>query len=148
MYGNIKDAYSIGRYWGTCWHKLPYGGYVNIAKIISEKWLKLSRKGMVGKLVVNFLVFAMSGMVHALLQKKLGYSCGNWPEFLWWIGNFCVVVLEVAVQKVVADLRIALRWKRYEVFDRTLGYVWVFLFMFWGLPKAQFPRYLCDAALQ
>ncbi|KAH8687421.1 hypothetical protein BGZ60DRAFT_363717 [Tricladium varicosporioides] len=146
MYGNIKNAYSVGRYWGKFWHKLPYGGYVSIAKIISEKGLKLSRKGMKGKLMVSFLVFAMSGMVHALLQKKLGSSCGNWSEFMWWVGNFGIVVLEMAIQKAVVDLRAALGWNEHKAFDITLCYAWVFLFMFWSLPKAQFPKYICNAA--
>lgn len=100
---------------------------------------------MIGKIVVNFLVFLFSGLTHALVSSQLGHGCGVWEEVLWFCGNFLAMMTEGAVQQAVMLFSGKENGKGYVMIRKGVGFLWVFGFFFWSLPKSHYPRHYCGA---
>jgi hypothetical protein len=90
---------------------------------------------------LTLLFFFLSGVVHALVTWKLGFTCGYWENIGWFCLNFLGVLVEEGMQWVInkgfRPGKQSTRWKR-------IGYVWVFGFFFWSLPKTQYPKVFCE----
>jgi hypothetical protein len=141
LYGRVDQAYTLRRFWGKFWHRLVYRSYTGYGIVLSETVIRLPRSSFLGKLLVNFVVFFLSGVVHALVTWKLGFTCGYWEDIEWFCLNFLGVLVEECMQWVInKGFRLgkqSTRWKR-------IGYVWVFGFFFWSLPKTQYPKVFCE----
>ncbi len=55
-------------------HKTVYRSYTGYGRLVSEKVLGISRGSLIGRLFVNFFVFLMSGVVHAVVHHQIGLS--------------------------------------------------------------------------
>jgi uncharacterized membrane protein YhaH (DUF805 family) len=80
LFGDIRDATSISNFWSKFSHKLVYRSFTSYGIKVSKHVLRLPRSSFVGKLVITFIVFALSGVVHAVALNQLGYSCGAREE--------------------------------------------------------------------
>jgi hypothetical protein len=141
FFGNPYEAYSLRRFWSKFWHKAVYRSYTSYAGLVSEQVIGLPRASISGRLFVNFFVFLTSGIVHAIVYRQIGYTCGAWEEIGWYCLNFIGLVAEMAVQ-----------WGYFKTFGynsrmvpfyKAMGFLWVFGFLFWSLPKYHFPKMLC-----
>jgi hypothetical protein len=142
LYGRLSETYTIRDFWGKFWHRLVYRSYTNCGTFLSWNVLGLDRKSIFGKLVINSTVFFLSGVVHALVTLQLGYSCGYWEDLHWFCLNFAAIFAESVVQGVLCE--VLGEGARSRMMKKTLGYVWVFGFLFWSLPKSQFPKMRCS----
>lgn len=104
--------------------------------------------------MVIFTVFFLSGVAHGIVAWwELG-ECAYWTrDVAWFCGNFVAGALEVVVVRVLR--RCALRmgceqtWRQLSescVISKTLGFIWVFCFFFWSVPKWMWPK--LDCAIQ
>lgn len=144
FFGNLKDAYTVTRFWNKFWHKALYRTAISYASLVPAHILRLSRTSFFGGLSVKFLVFVLSGIIHAIVLKHAGdYTCGYWHEFEFYLLNFVAAMFEVAVQSAVRKLRRDRGCQEHEMTDKILGFLWVFGFRFWSLPKAQFRQLSC-----
>lgn len=141
LFGDIRDATSIRNFWGKFWHRLVYRSYTSYGIWISKNILRLPKSSLIGKIFINFFVFAMSGCVHALAILQLGYTCGAWEEIRFYIFNFFGVLVEMAA--VAAFSKITRGYKLNSTVSNTIGYSWVFMFLFTVLPKSQYPKVFC-----
>ena len=138
LYGSLKEAYTIQRFWGKFWHKLVYRSYSSYGSIISLHFFRLPRDSRLGKLFVHFFVFFLSGGVHAVVTKSLGFTCGYWEDIWFFMASFIAILLELMAQEIFGRFYgRPMKWK-------VVGYFWVFVFLFWSLPKAAFPKARCQ----
>jgi hypothetical protein len=150
IFGSLQETDSLRRFWGRFWHRLVVLPYGNYGKVIADRVFGFRPGSTVHKLVVAFTIFSISGVAHAGVAWQLGDRCG-WHLDLWW---FCLNFTAIAVESVVL-----LRFRRsreksntpqdrksWLYLRRCCGYLWVFLFFFWSVPKWQYPKVHCAFA--
>ena len=141
LYGSIFEAYSIRRFWGKFWHHLVQHSYCTYGSLISRKILKLSPGSFANRTCVNLSVFLISGIVHACITAQLGFTCGYWEDIAFFMMCYAALLVEASVQRFAS---LAIGGSRPDGWIcRLLGYTWVFGFLFWVLPKHQYPKVLC-----
>lgn len=144
LFGSITNTYTLQGFWGGFWHSLVYRAYTSWAKLVSQRVFRMERNGMIGKVAVNFLVFLFSGVTHALVSWQLGNQCGVWEELVWFCSCFLAMMVERVVQQAVKHLLAEKEDSRgYLVIRKGVGFLWVFTFFFWSLPKVHYPQHYC-----
>jgi len=141
LYGDPAESYTLRRFWGKFWHRIVYRPYTAYGALITQGVLKIPRHSPVNRVLVNFLVFFFSGIVHALVTLQLGFRCGIWQDIAWFCANFVGIMVEDGVQSAV--LKAFKVRGRYQFYFRMIGYMWVFGFFFWSVPKWQYPKVYC-----
>jgi hypothetical protein len=144
LFGSIRDATSVRYFWGKYWHRLVYRSYTSYGKWVSQNILRLPRNSLIGKMFINFYVFAMSGAAHAIAVRQLGFTCGFWEEIAFYCNGFLAILLEGLVVKAFSKLTRG--YKVNKTLSNTLGYVWVFTYLFATIPKTQYPKLWCAPA--
>lgn len=141
LYGSISEATSIRGFWGKFWHRLVYRSYTSYGKFISLNVLRLPRKSMTGKLFINGFVFVLSGVVHAVTLRQLGFTCGAMSEVRFYSSHYLAILAETAIQ--AAFKRLTKGYRVNGVVMKAVGYLWVFGFLFYSVPKSQYPKIFC-----
>ena len=144
LYGSVIEAYSIRRFWGKFWHHLVQRSYCTYGSLLSQKILRLPLGSFADRTCVSFVVFLISGIVHACITAQLGFTCGFWEDIAFFMMCHAALLVEAIVQRFGSLTFGGSRptgWIR-----RLLGYAWVFGFLFWVLPKHQYPKVLCTPA--
>jgi hypothetical protein len=143
LFGSVKEAYSLRRYWSRFWHRNVYRPYTGLAHLVTGRLFRLRRGSLAYGFMVMFIVFGISGVAHAAVTANTGARCGYWADVHIMMLNFCGIVLEEAVGWVAASTG----WDQLLNYHmrRCIGYIWVFSFMFWSTPKLYFPtqRWKC-----
>ena len=136
LYGSPWEMYSVRRFWGRFWHRITFRTYIGYGNFVAEKILRLRRGTVSHKICVEFTVFFVSGITHALTTRTLGFKYGHWEDIAWFCANFAAILLETAFQSLVR--RVSGKWS--DRVGKAVGAVWLFSFFFWSLPKAQFTK--------
>lgn len=149
LFGSFYDVWSIRRFWGAFWHQISLRAYQNYAQLFvrNVRFLRPgSWKEKVGKI---FVIFLLSGLIHAMSSWSLGDRC-SWSLDIWWFCmNFIGGGLETAVERALAlsanrlgkeDIYIFLIR---SVWVKFLGFLWVYFFLFWSIPKWQYAKMHC-----
>ena len=144
LYGSIFETYSIRRFWGKFWHHLVQRSYGAYGSLLSQKILRLSPGSFADRTCANFSVFLISGIVHDSITVQLGFTCGYWEDVAFFVMCHVALLVEEGVQ-CAASRAIGQTWQKGWI-GRLLGYTWVFGFLFWVLPKHQYPKVLCTPA--
>jgi hypothetical protein len=144
LYGDIREATSIRNFWAKFWHRLVYRSYTSYGVWIVKNILRLPRTSFIGKLFINAYVFTMSGLVHALAIRQLGYSCGDYQEVRFYVTNFVAILVETGA--LSAFKKLTGGYQVNNTVSKVIGYSWVFMFLFTALPKSQFPKVWCTPA--
>ena len=144
LYGSIFEAYSIRRFWGKFWHHLVQHSYCTYGSLISRKILRLPPGSFADRTCVNFSVFLISGIVHACITAQLGFTCGYWEDIAFFMMCYAALLVEAGGQRFASRTFGGGRPNGWIC--RLLGYPWVFGFLFWVLPKHQYPKVLCAPA--
>ena len=144
LYGSIFEAYSIRRFWGKFWHHLIQRSYGAYGTLLSQKILRLPPGSFADRTCVNFSVFLISGIVHGCITLQLGFKCGYWEDLAFFVMCYAALLVEKVVQRA-ASWAFGGAWPKRWI-CRILGYFWVFGFLFWVLPKHQYPKVLCAPA--
>ena len=144
LYGSIFEAYSIRRFWGRFWHYLVQRSYSTYGSLLSQKILRLPPGSFADRTCVSFSVFLISGIVHACITAQLGFTCGYWEDIAFFMMCHTALFIEASVQRFAS---LAFGGSRPNGWIcRLVGYTWVFGFLFWVLPKHQYPKALCTPA--
>lgn len=150
FFGSPLEAYSIRRFWSKFWNRAIYRPYANYAFLLSRRVLRFAPNSRCDKLCISFMIFFISGAAHSAVSWQMGLRCGVWRDVGWFIGNFIVVAFEVALQKKLQPLvekrglsrtnqsSFCLRWLL-----KMGGFLWVFAFSFWSVPKWQYSKIHC-----
>jgi hypothetical protein len=135
LFRTMADAYSMRRFWGVFWHRLIYRAFSAHAVALSGS-LGLPKRGMVTRIANNLLVFAFSAVWHGAVSWKQGNECAWNRSLVFWLLQPLAFVIEGFVQ---AWWRKRVLAGSHPIFERVVGYVWVFMWMFWSTPKSAYP---------
>lgn len=145
LFGSIKEAFTLRRFWGRFWHRLVYRSYGAYARIFSHEVLGLKKGSALDRAVRNGVVFFLSGCVHAAVTWRLGFSCGYWEDMWWFMANFLGMYSEEAFFAAVTTWLGEDVWSRPAVkkWGKVVGYLWVLAWFWWSLPKTMYPKMRC-----
>jgi Membrane bound O-acyl transferase family len=143
LFGSLSATYGLRTFWSLFWHRLVAPTYLSYASLITCRILRIDPRSTTGKHLMTFWVFFISGIAHALVTWHVGFRCGWWQD-LWW---FCANAVGILVEEVVkAAVEGILGWKALRMvsgLERPIGYVWTWGFLFWSVPKWQYPKMIC-----
>lgn len=147
IYGHLRHMSSLRGFWGKFWHRLVVLPYSNCGKIIAERVLGIRPGCLPHKMIVAFTIFLISGMVHAAVAWQLGDRCGWHLDICWFCLNFVASTFEsafcsAALRKAITSNATSSR-SPVPIIQKTLGFIWVFGFFFWSVPKWQYPKVYC-----
>lgn len=128
--------------WGSYWHKLHTRSYCEISLALLSN-IGITRDHTYFRLLSNLLVFCITGVVHVLVSRRLGYTCGGWVEIFWWFGNWSALVSEALVARWYKNFWRRMEWKRNERFEMAVGALWALAWIFWSVPKVVFKKQWC-----
>jgi hypothetical protein len=139
LFGPISEAWSVRRYWGKHWHNYIYHSFSGHTKIVTRNWLGMQRGRMETRLIENTLVFGVSGIMHTLVRwVQDDYDSSQWAITIWYLGQMIPIIIEDFVQKLWKQKKkeLGIRHSKWlHVLERIVGYVWVFGFNAWSVPK-------------
>lgn len=147
LFGSLADVWTVGRFWGKFWHCIVTPTFTSCARPISRRLLRCQPNSNLEKTVTALCIFLLSGLVHAVVAWRTGQGYAH-LDLLFFTSNFVVVLLETSVSKLVKRaLRktvygAALRDPRLQIVGKVLGFLWVFLWFFWAVPRWIYPKTL------
>jgi hypothetical protein len=148
LFGRISEAYSMRRFWSFFWHRLIYRSFNSHAAVISRS-LGFRQWTVFSRLLNNYIVFLMSGVMHAAVLWKFETKCAWSATMRYWSMQVVAFVLEGVVQHYWGRFRqTRLTRARPAVlsgFERLVGYVWVVVWLVWEAPRRNFTIINCGA---
>lgn len=136
LWGSPGEMYSMRRFWGKFWHRSAFRAYIGYGNLVAGKILGLRRGTMAHRICAEFTVFFVSGCMHALTTRTLGFKRGHWEDVAWFCMNFAAILLETTFQSAVKGLI----GKPNDRLSKIVGALWLFAFFFWSMPKTQCPK--------
>lgn len=146
LFGNPFDAWTIRRFWGRFWHRITTPTLLRYTQAVLHRVLRPDRG--ITRFLEMFMVFFLSGLVHAVAAWRVGEGFEH-LDIWFFCANFAVIGVELVIGKL---------WKRVvrgtsletfllnnpkaQAVGRALGYVWVFAWFFWAVPRWLYPKTL------
>ncbi|KAI1772978.1 membrane bound O-acyl transferase family-domain-containing protein [Hypoxylon cercidicola] len=146
LFGNPLEPYSLRRFWGRFWHRLFVSAGV-WANTVTDSVLFSSVPLGLKKAFIAFFIFTVSGLAHAIVEWKTGGFALERDILFFWC-NYAAVCLEVALAKGWPSamkpsymlLRIGVSPRGVRIFNRLLGFLWVWAFFIWVTPRLVYPK--------
>ncbi|KAF7944181.1 hypothetical protein EAE96_010583 [Botrytis aclada] len=146
VYGLFTEAYTIRRYWSIFWHQFLRRDLIAWASFISSKIFRIPQNSRFNKFAMLYLVFFVSACMHAMIYipAKMKFpNCGLSHIFQWYSLCPCAIIAEDLVQKWGRKVLRRYGWSRDSRWHYWVGYLWVWGFFAWSLPKFVFPKDDC-----
>jgi hypothetical protein len=86
--------------------------------------------------LIALTVFAIGGVAHAVGDWVISPTCDFKPVIWWWLLMPLGIALEDSVGWLFSGVVAGRQW-------RSVGYVWVWMYLAWSLPKKVFPSVDC-----
>jgi hypothetical protein len=139
-YGSIFDATSMRKFWSSFNHRLVYRPLSTFAAVIIDNVLwTLPRESLARRYALKITVFILSGAVHIFLEGLHG-TCGVRYTMFWFLIQPLAFVLEAVVQHT------GIQHVAGKNLSMLVGYHWVFMWLFWSIPKRVYPKMTCATA--
>ena len=143
FHGRVTQSYTIRRFWGFFWHKLTERDFAALGRLVSHRVAGLRPGTTAARRCEEFNAFLISGVVHAMITVQLGFRCGYMEDIVFFCLNYAAILAEELVQQTISPH--VGRWQNGPV-GKALGFLWVYGFFFWSLPKQQYPKIYCGIA--
>ena len=144
LFGTPISACGLRNFWSKFWHTLAVRPYASVGKAAASA-LSLQPGSFAHKSFVAFVVFGISGLSHSAAKWQMGgQDC--WLEAVWFLSNFLACSTESVflsnIRRIAKYLGCSVELKTIEEswFGWLFGYVWVFAFFFWSVPKSKYPQ--------
>ncbi|KAK8021974.1 hypothetical protein PG993_012741 [Apiospora rasikravindrae] len=140
LYGAVREAWSIRRFWGILWHQTLRKTFGSYARRLL-KYSGVSPDGFVGRYATKVVEFAMSGTLHWMADCILRVPWAESGAMPFFLSHALGVLLEDCI--TTANRRFAL--VQCPTVRRVIGYVWVIAFLIistplWMEPTSQYVR--------
>jgi hypothetical protein len=144
LFGSLTDAYSLRRFYSHFWQRFHRIAFVAHASFFTHDLLRVLRGSRLSRSLVTLSVFVMSAGMHALCIKLEGGKCEIGPVMHW----FCLASGGIVLEDWVMSAWERWMWKgrgkaSMNIWRYVLGYMWVWGFFAWSLPKMIFPNVDC-----
>ncbi|KAI9670537.1 MAG: hypothetical protein M1831_005757 [Alyxoria varia] len=154
LFGSFLEIRSVGSFWGKFWHRLVRPPYKSHARLLSRKVLRLEPGSRSERLFVSFIIFFYSGLAHSLVSWQMGQDCGVWRDTAWFVAQFLAAALEITLHR-----RLTVLAKTYDYSEeyhelvsgplgKFVGFLWVWAFFAWSVPRWQYPKLYCAVLAQ
>ncbi|KAK1908080.1 hypothetical protein P3342_013400 [Pyrenophora teres f. teres] len=142
LFGNIKNAWSVRRYWSRHWHNFIYHSFNGHIKCVTRGWLGMKRGTLSTRMVENTAVFLLSGLMHTAVRWQSTPWADIWAITFWYTAQMVPITIETAFVPLYISLRkhAANRWQFKEDvewvvrMEYAVGYFWVISWFFWSVP--------------
>lgn len=129
------------------WHRSIYRSFNSHSEIVLKP-LGLKKKTLLYRTLTTFIVFGLSAMMHSLVtwHGRYGNPWAWGRTMVYWILHPVAFVLEGFVQLFWSKIRRRITTERSQVldiFEKLVGYAWVFVFLVWVEPKNNSPLRNC-----
>ncbi|KAL5326591.1 hypothetical protein ACEPPN_004278 [Leptodophora sp. 'Broadleaf-Isolate-01'] len=145
LFGDPRDAYTLRRFWGRFWHQLLSPAAGKWGHAFAKQVLRMQAPSLLKKAFVALFIFSASGTAHMFLAWRSGQPDPSRAIWFYWI-NFAAVCFEIVVSKVLGERASSSSLRRSgigpivkETAKRILGFVWVFVFFLWVIPRLEYP---------
>lgn len=150
LFGQITQVYSMRRFWSLFWHRLVYRSFHSHAIKISS-WFGVKQRTLSSRLINNFLVFFLSGLMHGLVLRQFGVECAWRGSMKHYMSQPVAFMLEGGVQYYWGRFRRS-NLSRVQpsvllVLERIVGYTWVLAWLIWEAPMRNFTLVHCNTEL-
>jgi hypothetical protein len=156
IYGPLKEAYTIRRFYGIFYHSLMRTAFIgNAAWIVDSILLGIShstiisriissRKGDLRKWLINLVALVICGIMHSVAIATVN-GCPCDAQMRYYLYIFIGMLAEDSMFWLFKQLRRRhLRWDKTGLGLRFGGYLWVFLFHCWMIPNSLYPDMYCS----
>jgi hypothetical protein len=140
LFGNPMRITSLRTFWNQFWHRIAVGPYTCIGRGVANTF-GLRYKSVESNVLIAFIVFGLSGVSHGVVSWRIGRD--GWTDVWWFMLNFVACAAETAILKCTSHSK-ELQWVRKSLVGKIVGRVWVFVFLFWSVPKWQYPAMYRD----
>jgi len=151
LFGNVRHITSVRRFWARFWHRLVVGPYASHATLLA----RLPPFALAPRsLFVPFCIFLFSGLAHSAVGWAGGQRCAVWTDVAWFVANFVAGAVEGVVQRWAAAWAERCGFgEGYRRFAsgmgvKVVGFLWVWAFFFWSVPKWLFPKLYCATLME
>lgn len=122
------------------WHQNNREKTSTPARFIVEDVLRLPLSSFFGRHLCFFLVFVISGVLHATIDLSAGIPWHDSGA----VRFFCTQALGIWIEEIAAALYgfvvgVSGNSRRMWRWNRLLGHVWVVLFLAWSWPAYMYP---------
>nr|A0A455LM26.1 RecName: Full=Acetyltransferase atnC; AltName: Full=Arthripenoid biosynthesis cluster protein C [Arthrinium sp.]AYO60876.1 O-acyl transferase AtnC [Arthrinium sp.] len=138
LFGSMWDAYTLRNFWGKFWHQILRWPFTSNVNFLTRRVVKLPVPSLLDRYTNNFLVFLLSGILHAVSANIMGLSAvesGSIPYF----SSFALgMMLEDGVQAFYNRLH-ADKERKTGIWKKVVGFIWVVFWMSLTSPWYMFP---------
>ncbi|KAI9925064.1 hypothetical protein MW887_006472 [Aspergillus wentii] len=124
--GSLSEAYSLRQFWRSAWHQSLRRPLVASTDCLLFSLLRLTRGTLAACYIRLFLVFFMSGLVHAFMDMGFTVPLEETGSLWFFVLQVPAIIAEIIFQKFCSKTGGKLR--------QILGYVWVLSFLAWATP--------------
>ncbi|KAK2049738.1 hypothetical protein LZ31DRAFT_456609 [Colletotrichum somersetense] len=144
VFGDIRQAWNLRRLWSKFWDRLIYRPVNGIGEMLMTA-VGLGQRPFRGRKrwVLNGLVFFISGVFHAATDYIAGVHCAYMWEMWWWNMNFVAIAGETTLLYFIRAYFPRFYERMSGKAGKTIGFLWVYLWFFWSVPKQHFPAMQC-----
>ncbi|KAL2870121.1 wax synthase family protein [Aspergillus lucknowensis] len=132
--GSLAEAWNLRRLWSLSWHQLLRKPLTSNATFLASCTLGIDPTSAAAHWVRVALTFAVSGVVHSLLDIGFGVPLSKTGGVYF----YSLQILGFVIESVVGSMyrrvggRFGLRLN--PAVERGVGYVWVAAFLLWSTP--------------
>ncbi|EUC49779.1 hypothetical protein COCMIDRAFT_32796 [Bipolaris oryzae ATCC 44560] len=141
LFGSMWEAYTLRNFWGKFWHQILRWPFTSNTYLLTRRILKLPVPSLLERYTNNFLVFLLSGILHAVSANIMGLSAvesGSIPYF----SSFALgIMLEDGVQAFYNEIHASISDKERKTanWEKVLGFSWVVFWMSLTSPWYMWP---------
>jgi hypothetical protein len=149
LFSSPLDAWSVRRFWGVFWHRTSTPTFSDWTHALVDPMSTVLSPTMV-KVCEALGIFLLTGVMYGLAASCTGEALVNLDIWFFYV-NFWVVMVEFLIGSLWSRLiwvpRIERAFEsRPQVYlvARALGFIWVYLWFFWAVPRWLYPKILCS----
>jgi hypothetical protein len=151
LFGSVRHAYTIQRFYAFTWHRLMRRAFTSHATLIVHDVLGLPRNNQFSRAVIVFLAFMISCLLHILASPDVPMKCNVWPQARYYACVGFFIVVENLFTMLIWPMIAGVHNKRSSVssedpktfLHRLLGYSWVAFFEIWQCSKLLYYSNAC-----
>lgn len=126
------------------WQRILRTAFVSHAALITQSVLGIPRRTRLARIIITILVFMISALMHAMQLKLLGGACLTSPVIRWYFLIAVGIVLEDLALSTCKSFGFENKKSQHSLTCWSwVGYVWVWSWFSWSLPKIVYPNFLC-----
>ncbi|KAK4574442.1 hypothetical protein LTR86_001283 [Recurvomyces mirabilis] len=142
FFGDFTAAFSVRRFWSRSWNQIVYRTFRNHANVFVRHVFRLQAHTAAARVAEGFIVFLISGVLHAVVSYQVGYRGVAMAEIVWFMSQPVAMLVEDLVQTLMSAIIAGVKLKPSSTqWMYSAGYLWVLGFFMFALPLRFWARW-------